>query len=122
MTTHPSKDEYGFHEVSTEFDIVNGGERWLKNIDANCWISVLYRRTGFGNMEWETALVFIHEVTGRKRTWKDRDCLIISGDRRAELTNIPKEQLRQWYADNIDGNRNSMETLLEALKSNDNQS
>lgn len=72
--------------------------------------------TGFGYMEWETALVFVHEVEGRALTWKDSDVMIIAGDRREELDQMPKEQLRSWYAANIDGNRNSLETILHELK------
>lgn len=105
-------------EVTTDFERKQGGELWLRRIDPKCWISVLHRRTGFGWMEWETALVFIIEPGSRPQRWRgdDRDCLIISGDRRDELATMPKEQLRQWYADNIDGNRNSAETVLEALR------
>ena len=74
--------------------------------------------TGFGWMEWETAIVFIIEDGSRPKRWKsdDRDCLIIGGDRREELATMPKEQLRQWYEDNINGNRNSMGTLLHAIR------
>lgn len=69
-------------------------------------------------MEWETAIVFMIQPGSRPKRWEsdDRDCLIIAGDRRKELNDMPKEQLRQWYADNIDGNRNSMETIIHALK------
>lgn len=103
-------------EVTFPFEAEYGGERWLRRIDEKCWISVLHRMTGFGYMEWETAIMFMHEVVGRKRTWKDQDCLIIAGDRRSELTDMPKEQLRQWYAENINGHRNSMESFLETAK------
>lgn len=106
----------GFVSIEDGFVEEHGGARWIRRIDPMCWISAMHRMTGFGYMEWETALVFIHEVEGRERTWKDRDCLIIAGDRREELASMPKEHLCQWYADHIEGNRNSMETLLEALK------
>lgn len=109
-------NESPFEECTEQWDRENGGQRFVRSIDKDCWISVLHRMTGFGYMEWETALCFNHEVVGRPRTWQDRDTLIIAGDRREELATMPKEQLRQWYADNIDGNRNSMETLLETLK------
>lgn len=104
--------------VTDAYEEEHGAERWLREIDPTCWISVLHRRTGFGWMEWETALVFIIEPGSRARRWKsdDRDCLIIGGDRREELAALPKEQLRDWYAANIDGNRNSLETLLEAAR------
>lgn len=105
-----------WQEVTTDHEREDGGERWLRSIDPKCWVSVLHRRTGFGYMEWETGIVFVHDVDGRPLTYKDRDVLIIAGDRRDELGTMPKEQLRQWYADNIDGNRNSMETIIHALE------
>jgi hypothetical protein len=105
-------------ECTDDYEKQQGGERWIRRIDAKCWISVLHRMTGFGWMEWETAIVFIIEDGSRPKRWKsdDRDCLIIGGDRREELATMPKEQLRQWYEDNINGNRNSMGTLLHALR------
>ena len=106
--------------VTDKFDEQTGGERWLKSIDDNCWISALYRRTGFGWMEWETAIVFIRDDTdplkGKRGKWDDREVLIIAGDRRDELTDIPKGELRQWYQANIEGNKNSMETILDGIK------
>ncbi len=107
-----------FVEVTDAHEREYGGERWMRRIDPKCWISVLHRRTGFGWMEWETAIVFIIEEGSRPKRWEsdDRDCLIIAGDRRDELASMPKEQLREWYATNINGNRNSMETVLEAVK------
>lgn len=105
-----------WEEVTTDYERECDGERWLRSIDPKCWVSVLHRRTGFGYMEWETAIVFVHDVGDRPLTYKDRDVLIIAGDRRDELATMPKEQLRQWYVDNIDGNRNSMETILHALE------
>lgn len=109
----------GFVDVSEEHNRKSGEERWLRQIDPKCWISVLHRRTGFGWMEWETAIVFIIEPGSRPKRWEsdDRDCLIIAGDRREELATMPKERLRTWYAENIDGNRNSMETLIHKVKS-----
>jgi hypothetical protein len=104
-------------EVTSNYQLVQGEERWVRSIDPKCWISVLHRRTGFGYMEWETAIVFIIEPGSRQQRYAsdDRDCLIICGDWREELSTMPKEQLRDWYNKNIDGNRNTMETLLEAL-------
>ena len=109
-------NETSFTNCTDDRQHDDGEERWIRHLDENCWISVLYRRTGFGWFEWETALVFLHDVQGRKPTINDRDCLIIAGDRRAELASMTKDKLREWYASNIDGNRNSMETVLEALR------
>jgi hypothetical protein len=99
-----------FVDVTGDYDREQGGERWIRRIDPKCWISVLHRRTGFRYMEWETAIVFIIEQGD------DRDCMIIAGDRRKELATMPKEQLREWYAANIEGNRNSLETMLHEIK------
>ena len=103
-----------YADVTEDRQRENGEERWVRTIDRWCWISVSHRMTGFGFMEWETAIVIVHEVP--TPTWKDRDCLIIKGDRRDELATMPKCELRKWYDANIDGNRNSMETVIEALK------
>lgn len=107
-----------FVEVTDDYERAEGGQRFIRRIDPKCWISVLYRRTGFGYYEWETALVFIIEPGSRTKRFEsdDRDLLIIHGDRREELATMPKEQLRDWYKRNIDGNRNSMETILNAIK------
>lgn len=107
-----------FENVTDEYERENGGERWLRRIDSKCWISVLHRLTGFGYMEWETAIVFLIEPNSRAKRWAsdDRDCMIIAGDRRMELDDTPKEKLREWYSANIDGNRNSMETILKVME------
>lgn len=72
--------------------------------------------TGFGYMEWETAILTRKPEAERDGTWKDISCKIIIGDHRDELGTMPKDQLMPWYEQHISGNRNSMETLLEALK------
>ena len=105
-------------ECTNEYERSTGGKRWIRNVDEKCWISVLHRLTGFGYMEWETAIVFLIEPGSRPKRFKsdDRDCMIIAGDRRDELAEMPKDKLRDWYAANINGNRNSMETFLQELK------
>lgn len=112
----PTACSAAFVECTEDCDRDDGGERWIRRIDQKCWISVLHRRTGFGWMEWETALVFVIEPVRSDGESDDRDVLIIAGDRRAELATLPKEQLRDWYAVNINGNRNSMDTMIHALK------
>lgn len=118
QTLAPTACSAAFVECTDDYEREQGGERWIRRIDPKCWISALYRRTGFGWMEWETAIVFVIEPGGRPKRWEsdDRDCLIIAGDRREELAMMPKEQLRKWYDDNINGNRNSLETLLHAAR------
>ena len=107
-----------FTEVTDNYERQQGGERWLRRIDDKCWVSVLHRLTGFGYMEWETAIVFLIEEGSRPKRWAsdDRDCLIIRGDWREELATMPKEHLRDWYAAHIDGNRNSMETIIHEAR------
>ena len=75
------------------------GERWVRALDDKCWISVLHRRTGFGWMAWETAIVFLIEEGSRPKRWAsdDRDVLLVAGDWREELGSMPKESLRAWY-------------------------
>ncbi len=106
-----------FTDVTSAAQRDEGEERHLRQVSGKCWISALYRRTGFGHYEWETALVFIIEPGSRPKRWEsdDRDCLIIGGDRREELAEMPEDRLRAWYAENIEGNRNTMDSLLKAL-------
>jgi hypothetical protein len=95
-------------------DDEHGEERWLRQVDDKCFVSVLHRMTGFGYMEWETAIRVNKDLPeGRERTWKDNSCDIIRGDWRDELSTMNREELLEWYRDNIDGNRNSMETILK---------
>lgn len=74
-----------------------GTERWGREIDPLTWISVIHRLHGAGFWHYETAIVFKHPVEGRARTYKDADFLILDGDHREELDQMPKEQLREWY-------------------------
>ena len=84
-----------------------GEERWVRAVDENCWVSVRHRMTGFGYMEWETAIC--------TRNSGDQTTNIIRGDWREELSYMNRDELLEWFLLNIDGNRNSMETILEAL-------
>lgn len=95
---------------------LEGEERWLRRLSDACWLSCLHRLTGFGHWEWETAFCENLPVEGRPRTWKDRTCEIVLGDRREEFNDMTLEQVREWYAKNAATNKNSMETLLDALK------
>lgn len=103
-----------FVEITTELQEREREERHVRIIDERCWISVLHRLTGFGYWEWETAIVFVADVP--QPTHKDREFLIIRGDWREELNDMPKEQLRAWYAARIDGNRNSWDTLMQVIE------
>ena len=103
-----------FVEATTDWQEREHEERHVRLIDNRCWISVLHRLTGFGYWEWETAIVLVADVP--EPTYKDREMLIIRGDWRSELDDMPKEQLRAWYAARIDGNRNSWDTFMRAIK------
>lgn len=102
-----------FVEVTSEDQMCNDEERHLRIIDERCWISVLFRLTGFGHREWETAIVFVADVP--EPTWRDREVLIVHGDWRRELNDMPKDQLRAWYNEKIDGNRTTMHEILHQL-------
>ena len=102
-----------FAEVTSEDQGHQGEERYLRTIDEKCWISVLYRLTGFGHREWETAIVFVAD--GQQPTWRDRTVLIVHGDWRSELNDMPKDQLRAWYDAKIDDNRTTMHEILHQL-------
>ena len=103
-----------FVEVTTDWQEREHEERHVRLIDDRCWISVLHRLTGFGYWEWETAIVFVADVP--EPTYKDREMLMIRGDWRAELDSMPKEQLREWYAARIEGNRNSWDTFMRSIE------
>ena len=51
-----------FEDVTADWQQRENEKRYLRVIDDRCWISVLYRLTGFGYYEWETAIVFVAEV------------------------------------------------------------
>ena len=101
-------NEAVWKDVTNVYLAADGGERYVRTLSTDCWISVLYRLTGFGYHEWETAICF--------RNGDEQETLIIAGDRREELATMPREKLRQWYADNIEGNRNSFDSVMQAIK------
>ena len=47
-----------FIDVSDAYNLSEGGSRHVRTLSEKCWISVLHRMTGFGFMEWETAICF----------------------------------------------------------------
>ncbi len=106
-----------WEDITEDWNRKDDGERYIRRIDERHWISVLYRLTGFGHHEWETAICIVPEIIPEDwPKWKRSECLIIGGDRRDELATMPAEELRGWYDANIDGNRNSVETILEAIR------
>ncbi len=106
-----------WENVTAPFQVENDEERYIRRVDETCFVSALYRLTGFGYYEWETAIVVDNPVAeGVRRTYKDRDCWIIGGDRRDELGNMSKDELLKWYDANIEGNKNSFETMLNNIQ------
>ena len=99
-----------WQDVTTDYQRSIGDERYIRTIDANCWISVFHRMTGFGYREWETAIVM------RDEPEKAKQFRIIEGDRREELATMPKSELAAWYDANIEGHRNSFESILDAVR------
>lgn len=85
-----------WQDVSSDYDRKTGGERWLRDVSDDCYVSVLYRMTGFGYMEWETAIIVRHPVVGRKRTYTDQDLYLVVGDHREALTGLSKEEVLAW--------------------------
>ena len=82
-------------------------ERFVRTVSDNVWVSVLHRLTGFGWWEWETAIC----------TKEPRTCNIVTGDRRTELEYMTEDAVLAWYEEHK-AEKNSMETVLDALKPN----
>lgn len=89
-----------------------GEKRYLKKYGAGTFVSVLYRMTGFGYMEWETAICF--HPAHRKYNWKEKKLFMVRGDRREELDNLKACQLMQWYRHH-QCERNSFDTLVDRI-------
>jgi hypothetical protein len=100
--------------VTESYQEQNREERWLRQVNDNCFVSVLYRLTGFGYREWETAIVIIRPIKDLGEG-KERDLLMIAGDRRSELETMDQQELVDWYYQNIEGNKNSFDTLIDNL-------
>ena len=92
-------------EVTDGLEMRDGGERHVLSLSSNVWISVCHRLTGFGYMEWETAIC--------RR--EPRTCNIVKGDHRHELTDKTEQELDAWYLYHC-GETNSFETLMAEIK------
>ena len=108
-----------WQEVTDEWDQKTGGERWLRELTPTTWISVLHRLTGFGWWEWETAFVRIRDdgdpLKGARGTWDDREQIIVLGDHRQALGEMPLDEVIAWFR--ADGHpKNTMEQVLDAMK------
>jgi hypothetical protein len=81
--------------------------RYVRTVTDNLWISALYRLTGFGYYEWETAIC----------TREPQTCNIVRGDRRDELERLTPSEIAEWL-DEHGHEKNSMETVLGILSEN----
>lgn len=94
-------------------------ERHIMRLSDRMWVSVLHRMTGFGYLEWETAIVVIRNeddpLYQKRGKWDDRQCLIVRGDHRNTLEGMDESEIMAWY-DLHQDERNSFETILDAAK------
>lgn len=102
-----------FEDRTEDYSRNEGGERHVRTVSENCWIGVLHRMTGFGYMEWETAICFTDPTT---RKHVEGSPFIVRGDWRDELANMPEGDLLQWYDGKIGDNPIMFDALLGALK------
>jgi len=82
---------------STETD-----QQYIYIVRPGFWVSVLYRLTGFGNYEWETAVC------------TNDSCDIVRGDHRATLDGKTEAEILKWYEEHKH-EKNSMDTILDRL-------
>jgi hypothetical protein len=102
-----------FEETTKDYHREEGGEQHVRTLGPNCWVSVLHRRTGFGHMEWETAICRTDPETGRHVQGSP---FIVVGDWRTELAEMPEGELMAWYESKIEGNRTMFDKLMELLR------
>ena len=103
-----------FEDRTDDYNRSEGGERHVRTVSEHCWISVLHRMTGFGYMEWETAICFIDPA---KRKHVEGSPFIVRGDWRDELAEMPECELLAWYADKRCDNLIMFDALMGVLKS-----
>ena len=103
-----------FKETTSDYNRNEGGERYVRTVSENCWISVLHRMTGFGFMEWETAICVVDPVL---KKYVNGSPFIIRGDWREKLSDMPEQELMKWFHGNLDGNLTAFDSVLKVLKS-----
>lgn len=102
-----------FVETTTDYHRNEGGEQHVRTVSETCWISVLHRLTGFGHMEWETAICFRDASTNKQIPGSPH---IVRGDWRQELIDMPESELMAWFNDKINSNRTTFDAIIEILK------
>jgi hypothetical protein len=103
-----------FQDRTEDYHRSEGGELHVRAVGENCWISVLYRMTGFDHMEWETAICF-SDPTTRKHV--ENSPFIVRGDWRDELAETPEGELLAWYAAKRGDNPIMFDAVMDVLKS-----
>ena len=108
-----------FEKIDCPHEEKFGGGRWARMISEDFWISVVHRMTGFGYMEWETAVCRIRDdgdpLKFARGKWDDRICEIIQGDHRDELSATSERETTAWASKNC-GYKNSFEIILSAIE------
>jgi len=103
-----------FVDKTDDWNRSEGGERHVRSVSEVCWISVLHRLTGFGHMEWETAIC-IADIETRQHV--EGSPFIVRGDWRDELAELPESELLNWYASKSGEHPTSFEAVMRLLKS-----
>lgn len=107
-----------FEEVTEQYQRDEGGERHIMRLSDTFWVSVLYRLTGFGNMQWETAIVRVMDDNdprkGKRGEWDTRDIMMVAGDRRKDLEGKNESEILEWYLEHS-GEKIPFEMMLDAL-------
>lgn len=103
-----------FEDVTAKWNVDDGGERHVRTIDDNCWISVLHRLTGFGYMEWETAICFRDPETKKHIPGSP---IMVRGDWRTELCDMPKDELMAWIAKTQPHHQISFDMVMNGIRS-----
>lgn len=84
-----------FADVTSPEQRHRGEEHWRRQVSPDCQVSVLRRWTLSGRLEWETAII--------SALGPDSDaleCLLLAGDWRTVLADLPQDRLRGWYKAN----------------------
>ena len=101
-----------FQDITDDYRRAQGGKHYIRTVTDNCWISVLHRWTGFGHMEWETALWFWDP---EKQTYFEGSPFIVEGDWREELADMPESELPAWYVQKRVSNPTSFDQVMNHL-------
>lgn len=97
-----------------------GGERHVRTVSENCWVSVLHRRTGFGWMEWETAICMTFKADDLEvRRHVKGSPFIVQGDWRKELETMPESELMAWYHSKREDKPTTFDAVIDQIKASE---